>query len=321
MYNIAIIGAGQLGSRHLQGLMKSTLDLNIAVVDPLESSLAVAKQRAGEIPRGKNKINVNYFTVISELQRTIDFCIVATNSDVRLRVLKEVADRSDVKNMLLEKVLFQDLASYDIAQDLLTEKKIKAWVNSGWRNFPFLKEIRNEVRAPSKMTYVVTGGRWGLACNTIHNMDLLSCLSGIQDFTLDISAIEKIIPSKRNGFYEMIGTLICRQSNGSVMLLNSRDIDSIDMNFHITSDDYEWNIDGIRLSAIRTSMVSAEPVVSKPYSYPYQSDTTNIQCHNVLSGNDPDLPSFSFSAKQHKTMITAFTSVFQKFGIPGCPIT
>lgn len=49
MYNIIIIGAGQLGSRHLQGVLKSTYALNVTVVDPSEESLNTARERAEKI--------------------------------------------------------------------------------------------------------------------------------------------------------------------------------------------------------------------------------------------------------------------------------
>ena len=49
MYNIAIIGAGQLGSRHLQGLKLAKLPIKIQVVDSSAESLAVAKSRYEEV--------------------------------------------------------------------------------------------------------------------------------------------------------------------------------------------------------------------------------------------------------------------------------
>ena len=47
--NCAIIGAGQLGSRHLQGLLSYKKEsLNIFIIDPSDDSLFIAKQRALE---------------------------------------------------------------------------------------------------------------------------------------------------------------------------------------------------------------------------------------------------------------------------------
>ena len=45
MYKVAIIGAGQLGSRHLQGLKVAASPLEITVMDSNEDSLKVAKER------------------------------------------------------------------------------------------------------------------------------------------------------------------------------------------------------------------------------------------------------------------------------------
>ena len=47
--NIAIIGAGQLGSRHLQGLKKAQAPMNIYVLDANNDSLKICEQRYNEI--------------------------------------------------------------------------------------------------------------------------------------------------------------------------------------------------------------------------------------------------------------------------------
>lgn len=48
MKNISIIGAGQLGSRHLQGLMTAQTEMNIWVVDQSLDSLNTAKKDANK---------------------------------------------------------------------------------------------------------------------------------------------------------------------------------------------------------------------------------------------------------------------------------
>ena len=45
-----VIGAGQLGSRHLQGLLRLTIKQKIFVLEPSEVSLELSKTRANEIP-------------------------------------------------------------------------------------------------------------------------------------------------------------------------------------------------------------------------------------------------------------------------------
>ena len=62
MKKIALIGAGQLGSRHLQGLAKSDLEISIEVVEPFEVSRNTAKQRFEEIPTNEKIVNIDFFT-------------------------------------------------------------------------------------------------------------------------------------------------------------------------------------------------------------------------------------------------------------------
>ena len=50
MYQIGVIGAGQLGGRHLQGLARLSLPCEIDVVDPSPVSLDSARKRFSEIP-------------------------------------------------------------------------------------------------------------------------------------------------------------------------------------------------------------------------------------------------------------------------------
>ena len=84
MKKTALIGAGQLGSRHLQGLAKSDLEISIEVLEPFEDSRNTAKQRFEEIPTNKNIKSIDFHENISLLSDELDLVIVATNADVSL---------------------------------------------------------------------------------------------------------------------------------------------------------------------------------------------------------------------------------------------
>ena len=58
MYNVAIVGAGQLGSRHLQGLSKVNININISVVDPKKHSLQLARSRFNEMRLNDNILSI-----------------------------------------------------------------------------------------------------------------------------------------------------------------------------------------------------------------------------------------------------------------------
>ena len=60
MKNILIMGCGELGSRHLQGLLQSRNDLNIVVYDTFDKSLQLAMQRAEEVENRFNNKMIHY---------------------------------------------------------------------------------------------------------------------------------------------------------------------------------------------------------------------------------------------------------------------
>ena len=104
MYNILIIGAGQLGSRHLQGALLSKNELNITVVDPSQESINVACERASEVKYGNPHSTVSYKIDIPN-NEYIDICIIATAAHVRAIVTKQLLLTNEVKQIVFEKVL------------------------------------------------------------------------------------------------------------------------------------------------------------------------------------------------------------------------
>ena len=103
--NILVIGSGQLGSRHLQSLIKSKEKLNIFVVDQSVESLALAKSRAAEIPN-VSASHISYHENLDELKATDFFLtIIATSSKPRLSLLEEVIKRFQTqKYIILQKI-------------------------------------------------------------------------------------------------------------------------------------------------------------------------------------------------------------------------
>ena len=78
MKTILIAGAGQLGSRHLQGVKTSNLDLDIWVFDISEESLKVAEERYNQVESKTNK-TVHYIKSLREVPFYIDVVIVASS--------------------------------------------------------------------------------------------------------------------------------------------------------------------------------------------------------------------------------------------------
>jgi hypothetical protein len=207
-FKAALIGAGQLGSRHLQGLAKSVNNLDIEVVEPAKDSAAVAKQRYDEVPASGGQKALKFLSSIDELSDNLDVVIVATNSDVRSAVVKSLLSSKKVKYLILEKVLFRTVSEYADTGRLITEKDVTCFVNHTRRLFPVYQSIREELKNASRISFSVQGGGWGLACNGLHFIDIFSYLSG--GGAPDISAADldnRLYETKRKGFVEFNGCL------------------------------------------------------------------------------------------------------------------
>ena len=88
---IIIIGAGQIGSRHLQGAVTNKNQLSITVVDPSLVALRLSRKRAKEIKFGNPKTTVTYSKKIPK-NKSFEICIISTNADKRAEVTIDLLD-------------------------------------------------------------------------------------------------------------------------------------------------------------------------------------------------------------------------------------
>src|SRR6185295_6672376 len=100
--NIILVGAGQIGSRHLQALTLLKTNAQIDVVDPSRESLDTTRQRFEEAQKNsKARHEVRYSTEISsQLKKSYDFGIIATSSAVRRNSVDQLLKVSTVKNLI-----------------------------------------------------------------------------------------------------------------------------------------------------------------------------------------------------------------------------
>ena len=101
--NIAIIGGGNIGSRHLQAVARIDKQLNIFVVDPSVSSRDLAGERFREIASSSIH-DLEMLEKIDQLPQIIEIAIVATNSAIRRQIVEELLENSTVSYLILEKI-------------------------------------------------------------------------------------------------------------------------------------------------------------------------------------------------------------------------
>jgi hypothetical protein len=317
-WSIAIIGAGQLGSRHLQGLKKAPTSMNITVFDTCADSLHIAEQRYHEVPDNPLIKGILFTTRFEELPDYIDLAIISTSSGPRFRVTSNLLENRIVKNILFEKFLFPKLSEYALMSKLLSDRGINAKVNCPRRMFDHYKRLSTSINNSFPIKMEVIGIDWGLGCNSIHFIDLFALLSGTSEMKCDFSAVEKkIIPSKRKGYVEFLGTVEVTSSRGDKLMLSSLKDYSGDSVIRITAGDdyYEF---------FESKSLMIQNGEDKAIRAMYQSELTEITATEILVSRDSPLTSFEESSLLHiaflKEAVSFYNAIVGSNG-DSCPIT
>lgn len=321
---IVLIGAGQLGSRHLQGLAKSNIEVSIEVVEPFERSREVAKQRYDEIETNSKIKSIDFFESIDDLSDEIDIVIIATNADVRSSIVKELLSKKSVKNIILEKVLFQTIEEYHDVEKLLEENLAKCWVNHPRRMFPFYQALKNEIKNSEQISYMVQGGGWGIGCNGLHFIDHLSFLSDNTELKIDNDFLHPhVYDAKRANYVEFNGLLKGRVGNHVFALYSDKEYTPVTLT--ITTDTLTAFIDEVngytRVARKSNDWKWEESTQKIVY---FQSELTNIVVEQIITTRSCALPTYEEAMKLHIPFVEALLSHMEN--VDGqvytlCPIT
>lgn len=308
--NIFIIGVGQIGSRHLQAIKKLPKPVYITAVDPSADSLKIAQVRYQEV---ENQVDHKIkFLSSMPVGEKIDLAIIATSSDIRARVAKELVVKNKVKNIVLEKLLFQNKKDYAEIDRLLFLKKIKAWVNCPMRVMPFFKDIFQEIKG-KRFAYYATCGKPGLMTSAIHYLDHMAFLSGSIDFKVRTDYLDpRPIPSKRIGFIELTGTLIIEFKNGKLGFITFFPSGGAPTAIEVHSENFrciaKWleNEAWFSKSSDNWTWKEAKPIVQM------QSQLTDKISEDILSTGNCGLPSYRESAKIHLSLLEPIREFLNK---------
>lgn len=323
MVNVAIIGAGQLGSRHLQGLARVETPLAIHLLDPSESSLALARSRYDEVAGASSPHRLHLCQDVAQLPDQLELAISATTANHRLPSLRQVLGQVGVRHVLLEKVLFQRVEEYQVAARLLEKTGTRAWVNCARRMFPGYQELKAFFGDEAPFLLQVTGGNWGLGCNAIHFCDLFTYLTGSDELSFDASGLDKMAhASKRVGFFEFTGTLVGRQGHRQLLLQSREEVTPRHL-VMIRSSSKTVLIDEVG-GVARLLDEASGTWTERAFAVPYQSQLTTEFAKDVLSGRPPILPDFASSSRVHVAFISTLLGHFNQISAQQgdiCPIT
>lgn len=300
---IAVIGAGQLGSRHLQALMKLNFKTALYVVEPNEESVARTKSRLVECGENAN-ISTVFCREVEELPKALDLVIIATGSSVRSMLTKRLLAHAQVRYLVLEKFLFQTMDEYDEIGALLQKHGVTTYVNCPRRMFEYYHKLRELLAGEKIFRFFAAGGNWGMGCNAIHFLDIFAYLTGCDDFELEDRLDPGYVDSKRPGYIEFTGAIGGKFACGSEIELVSDRRGANPLEIFIQTEKHNVLL---RESAGVMQIADTESrwaYREEKIAMQFQSGLSNLVAEGLIGRGQCELTPFATSANYHKKMLT-----------------
>lgn len=293
---VLISGAGQLGSRYLQGLAACKLPLRIHVQDIDAASLGRALTRWTEVAGADSPHSVTLHQTMESIPTLLDLVIMSTTAAARPQVVGNIALHTRVRYWILEKVLAQSESELDEIGTHIGSDSL-AWVNTPRRMLPWHQAIKSRLSLGLPMVLSVDGGSWGLACNAVHYLDMLAWWTGETLQEVNAAQLDRHwIEAKRPGNWEIFGTLHARFSGGSLARLTVTP-ESFSYRFNLSEGLYSWFIDEEAGIAKRSDGLEI------PGRLPFQSEVTAELVESILHNGDCALPTLHDSLALHRVFI------------------
>lgn len=306
-----IIGAGQLGSRHLQGLVKLEEQMEIFVLDLSIDSLKIAQEREEEINHNHKII---YTQSWDTLPAFFDIVIVATNANIRESIINQLLSKHKVHFLILEKVLFQELEAYQRIHQLLLRHDVITYVNHPRRMFKSYADLKLKIDHNIQNIYSVVGGNWGLGCNALHLLDLFVYLSGHRIKDININSVDDdLLESSRKGFVEFTGTLTGHLLDNSFFSITSLKGDLSSISVTIFNSEQRFIIqEGGTPKIYELAKNNLFKIEDQDFNTQYQSQLTTNIAIELFENNFCSLPTFDEARDTHELFIKELLLKYNK---------
>jgi|6_EtaG_2_1085325.scaffolds.fasta_scaffold35594_2 hypothetical protein len=312
MSNIVIIGCGGIGSRHLQGAAKSASVKSIQCVDIDGENIAIAAKRLDEVEHDKK---VSFYSTVDDIGGDVDVCIVATPSAPRKKIIFDVLGHTNVKNFILEKIVFQNEEDFASVIEYFDEKNIRCWVNCHSRaehRYKFIKD-RLDKSFPIEIEALYPPS-FNLASSMIHCLDLFCYFCNDYRIEMDLSGLDKeTYDSKHLNCLEFKGTIVARNDRGDRITIKQGDVPA--QTYIIKNGPHRY------FSSEDTDSFTVETPNSKDVfdsKFLWQNNLTNLYIRDIISNNECVLPTLEESFEIHKAM---FKNIRKHFNIKVVSIT
>lgn len=206
--DVIVCGFGNLGFRHVEGLIASEVIKQITIVEINDTTFARNMERVNKLYGYKK--NICRVSSLEECPINANLAIVAATADCRAEHLTSLL-KLGTQKILLEKVPFNSLAEIKIA--LLSTKHSNSivLVNTPRRLYSAYIMVAKLFKNIS-IQQIKIKGVTDLATNSMHFLDLVDFLSSKKLFKLE-TIPDNIYDSKRSGFVEFSGKVVATFAN------------------------------------------------------------------------------------------------------------
>jgi hypothetical protein len=171
------------------------------------------------------------------------------------------------------------------------------------------QELKRKFSGQGPFRVTKSGGLWGLACNAIHFIDLVSWWTEESLLSVDNTNLSKAwYESKRAGYFEINGELRAKFSGGTELILRSDPYILEDVMHLKFRNNCLWVINEEKSTAfISGGREFLNGIVE------YQSNITATMVNKILMNGTCDLPRLEDSIKQHRIFIQAMLDHWRNF--------
>jgi hypothetical protein len=326
MLRIAIVGCGEIGSRHLQSLAQLEESASILLIDPSSDAIATAKNRFEDVLPNKARGLISIRECqLEEVGPGIDIAIISSSSSVRASLTRELLKHTQPKYIIFEKFLFIEESNYEAIGSLLREHNIKAWVNQWMSSTYAFRRMAKWFTGENPTSVEVSGDGWGLACNAVHFIELFDYLNDRGKLTLNSCMLDGgMLPGKRKGYFEVTGKIAIRSANKATLEMVSHRAKS-NGSYSITMQNNKRMARAIlAIDKMSCDYIEDAKSFHEDYIVPRQYNITVKTVQSLMLFSECELPGFDRSAYQHKLVLGCIDSHFREkcnwTGV-GCPIT
>ena len=305
MYKILLVGLGQLGSRYLEGMAKSKLNLDIVAVDQSKTSIKKAKNIWNFKNKKNLQKNINWHQKLPLYNSEYDLAIICTSSRGRAKLISSISKKITIKFWILEKILAQSIDELDLIY-LSTLKSHKIYVNTPRRIMKWYKKIKIKLSKSKILKISNTDSKFGLVCNAVHYIDLISWLTGKLLISVNTSKLKRQwFHSKRKEYYEVDGELLAKFEDNLELSMKSNPNLEKKMQLNLGNQTI-WTINEYKGVA---KTINGDKILGK---LELQSEMTPLLLKQLLICGFCDLPELKESIIQHKKLIAPLLKHWNK---------